>query len=100
MRQGTSGFSLTERDDGSITIEYVDYGVSEFGGCDFEKSYHLDSTNATKLKQVLQTKYKGTLKRMLTTAFGKNFDDRAFWDLCKQHDIEYSSSTWTSGFDW
>ena len=37
MREGTSGFSVTKKA-GRITIEYVDFGVSEFGGGDFEKT--------------------------------------------------------------
>jgi len=41
MREGTSGFWTTQKD-GKITIEYVDFGVSEFGGSDFEKTYCLD----------------------------------------------------------
>ena len=40
MREGTSGFWLTEQD-GMISIGYEDYGVSEFGGGDFEKTYYL-----------------------------------------------------------
>lgn len=50
MRRGTSGFWLNEKDDGSISIGYEDYDVSEFGGSDYEQTYNLDSENALKLK--------------------------------------------------
>ena len=51
MREGTSGFGVTKKD-GKITIEYVDFGVSEFGGGDFEKTYYLDKENSKKFALV------------------------------------------------
>ena len=95
MREGTSGVMVTEND-GRITIEYVDFGVSEFGGGDFEKSYYLDKKNSEKFVNELKKEYNGTLKEMIEAAFGKNFKDPIFWDFCKKHEIEYSSSTWSS----
>ena len=101
MREGTSGFGLNEKQDGSISIEYVDYGVSQFGGCEFEKTYTLDSDNTTKLKLALQSTYKGSLRKMIEEAFGRGFDDGNFLTFCKENNIQYSSSSWTSGgFDY
>lgn len=94
MREGTSGVMVTESD-GRITIEYVDYGVSEFGGGDFEKSYYLDKKNSKKFVNELKKEYNGSLKEMIVAAFGKNFNDSLFWDFCKKHGIEYSSSSWS-----
>lgn len=99
MRRGTSGFWLNEKDDGSISIGYEDYGVSEFAGSDYEQTYSLDSENALKLKHALQDTYNGSLKEMIEAAFGKEFSDRKFWTLCKENNIKYSQSSWTSGGD-
>ncbi|MBO5850904.1 MAG: hypothetical protein J6R29_01060 [Clostridia bacterium] len=95
MREGTSGFWLEEKDDG-ISIGYTDFGVSEFGGMDFERTYYLDKENSKKFKDSLKKEYKGTLKQMITSAFTENFSDQKFWDFCKEHDIKYTTSTWTS----
>ena len=100
MNNGTSGFMLTERENGSITIEYVDYGVSEFGGCDYEKTYILNCENAEKFRSALQSTYNGSLEEMIEAAFGRKFSDRKFWDFCKENSITYSESSWTSGGDY
>ena len=94
MREGTSGFWVT-RKSGAISIGYEDYGVSEFGGGDFEKTYYLDKDNSRKLVEALKKEYKGSLKNMIEAAFGKNFNDPSFWEFCKKNGIEYSSSTWS-----
>ena len=77
MREGTSGFWTTQKD-GKITIEYVDFGVSEFGGNDFEKTYCLDKENAEKFVAELQKQYEGTLDEMIESAFGKKFQRSSF----------------------
>ena len=94
MREGTSGFWVTEKDH-KISIGYEDYGVSQFGGGDFEKTYYLHEENSKKLVDALRKEYKGALDEMLAAAFGRNFNDPAFWDFCKKNDIKYSSSTWS-----
>lgn len=94
MREGTSGFWVTQKD-GKITIGYEDYGVSQFGGGDFERTYYLNEENSKKLVVALQKEYNGTLEEMLESAFSRNFRDHAFWDYCKKNGIEYSSSTWS-----
>ena len=94
MREGTSGFWVEDKDN-KISIGYEDYGVSQFGGGDFEKTYYLDRENSKKFVIALESEYNGSLKEMIETAFGKNFNDPAFWDFCKKNNIEYSSSTWS-----
>ena len=94
MREGTSGFWVEKRC-GKITIGYEDYGVSQFGGGDFEKTYYLDKENSARLVAALKKEYAGSLKEMLRAAFGEGFSDPAFWDFCKTNGIEYSSSTWS-----
>ena len=94
MREGTSGFWVEEIDN-KISIGYEDYGVSQFGGGDFEKTYYLDRENSKKFVIALESEYNGSLKEMIEAAFGKNFNDPAFWDFCKKNSIEYSSSTWS-----
>ena len=94
MRESTSGFWV-EQKDGKISIGYEDYGVSEFGGGDFERTYFLDEENSKKLVAALSDKYTGSLEEMIEAAFGRNFSDRIFWDFCKANGIEYSSSTWS-----
>ena len=93
MREGTSGFWV-EKKNGKISIGYEDYGVSEFGGGDFEKTYYLDEENSKKLVTALKKEYKGSLENMIESAFGRNFCDPDFWSFCKEHGIEYTSSTW------
>lgn len=95
MREGTSGFWLTENDAG-ISIEYVDYGVSMFGGGDYEKTYYLNRENAEKFKAALKLEYQGSTEQMVEAAFGRGFKDPLFWEFCKKHGIEYTSSTWSS----
>ena len=94
MREGTSGVWVTEKA-GEISIGYEDYGVSEFGGGDFEKTYYLNKENSKKLKAALKKEYKGALEEMIGAAFGKSFNDSLFWEFCKRNGIEYSSSTWS-----
>ena len=94
MRDGTSGFWL-ETKDGQIKIGYEDYGVSEFGGGDFERTYTLDKENSEKLISSLKQKYSGTLGEMIEAAFTRNFKDSVFCAFCKSHGIEYSSCTWS-----
>ena len=95
MRTGTSGV-LVEKKQGRISIGYVDFGVSQFGGGDFEKTYYLDIDNSKKLVCALKKQYKGKLKKMIEEAFGENFSDTKFIEFCKSNEIEYTSSTWTS----
>ena len=94
MREGTSGFWYTERD-GAIEIGYTDFGVSQFGGGDFERTYYLDKENSEKFLAALGKEYSGTPEKMIEAAFGKNFNDALFWEFCKKNGIEYSSSTWS-----
>ena len=94
MREGTSGFWVEEKDN-KITIGYEDYGVSQFGGGDFERTYFLDRENAQKFIHALEREYRGSLNEMIASAFGRNFNDSAFWDFCKKNNIQYSSSTWS-----
>ena len=70
MREGTSGFWITETN-GALEIGYADYGVSEFGGGDFEKTYILDEENKKKLVDTLQKTYSGSLEEMIEAAFRK-----------------------------
>ena len=95
MRESTSGFWLTENENG-VVIGYADYGVGMFGGGDFEKNYILDGENAEKLRAALANEYVGSLEEMIEAAFSRNFSDRKFWDFCKRNGIEYSTSTWSS----
>ncbi|MBQ2988340.1 MAG: hypothetical protein IJD59_04470 [Clostridia bacterium] len=94
MREGTSGFWVTKNDFG-ISIGYADYGVSQFGGGDFEKTYYLNRENAEKFEIALKNEYEGSLEEMIAAAFGKNFKDPVFWNFCEIHGIKYTSSTWS-----
>ena len=94
MREGTSGFWV-EVNDNKISIGYEDYGVSQFGGGDFEKTYYLDEVNSKKFVSELQKEYQGSLEEMIEAAFGRGFSDPKFMDFCKRAGIKYSSSTWS-----
>ena len=81
MREGTSGFWVSEKD-GEVSIGYADYGVSAFGGGDFEKTYYLDKENSKKFVSALQKEYRGSLKEMIEAIdepnVGINFDPANF----------------------
>ena len=94
MREGTSGFWVEEKNN-KISIGYEDYGVSLFGGGNFEKTYYLDEENSKKFVSALQKEYQGSLKKMIESAFGREFSDSKFYDFCKNNKIKYSSSTWS-----
>lgn len=95
MCEGTSGFCLTEREDGSISIGYANYGVSIFGGSDFEMTYALNAENAKKFITAPKKEYQGSTEEMIEAAFSRGFKDSDFREFCKKHDIRYSSSTRT-----
>jgi len=99
MKEATSGFSLSYENDGSLRICYDDFGVSEFGGGDYEKSYTLDKENAEKLKAALSELLKGTLEEMMEAYFGREFSDSKFRHLCRECGIQFSSSFWISPSD-
>lgn len=98
MRQGTSGVWVTETKN-KIEIGYEDYGVSEFGGGNFECTYTLIDKDAIKFRDELSKLYSGTLKEMVCSAFGSEFSDQTFVVFCKNFGIKYSKSTWTGGRD-
>ncbi|MBO7304780.1 MAG: hypothetical protein J6V09_06125 [Clostridia bacterium] len=69
------------------------YGVSQFGGGDFEKNYYLNKENSKKFVAALKKEYRGSLDKMIEAAFGRTFNDPDFYKFCKKHGVEYSSST-------
>ena len=95
MREDTSGFWVTKKA-GKIEIGYVDYGVSEFGGADYEKTYCLDKKNSKKFVRALKKDYRGSLSKMIEEAFGRDFRDYEFWDFCEENGIKYTTSSWRS----
>ena len=91
----TSGLLLTENTDGSIRVEYEDYGTS-LGG-DYSSMYDLDKENAMKLKKIMRKKYPFlSLKKALILKVGKNLNDEKFVKLLKENNIEYTHTTWLS----
>lgn len=96
MREDTSGLLLTEYDIGSIRVEVVDYGISEYGGADLEMWYNIDSENAKKLKEQLSKLHCGPLEEMLIAEFGKEFNMREFNKFCAENGIKFSFDTWMS----
>ncbi len=90
----TSGIKVTENEDGTIELFYVDYGVEQFGGRDFECTYKLDKENAEKFRKALNERYTGTLSEKVISAFTKNFNTTAFNDFCRQHGIAFDQTTW------
>ncbi len=94
MREGTSGFWVTQTPQG-IRIGYTDFGVSQFGGGDFERTYSMSVENSNRFVAALEKEYQGSLEEMIEAAFGRGFKDPLFWEFCKAHGIEYSSTTWS-----
>lgn len=97
MRQGTSGVWVADTKN-KIQIGYEDYGVGMFGGGDFECTYTLTDENAKKFREQISKIHNGSLEQAVRAVFGENFSDSLFVEFCKKNDIEYSKSTWTSGF--
>lgn len=94
MREGTSGVWVNETEE-KIQIGYEDYGVSLFGGGDFECTYTLTGENAIKFRNELAKLFVGPLEEAVRIVFGENFNDSLFAEFCKKNNIEYSKSTWT-----
>lgn len=98
-RDGTSGLMLTEYEDGSLRLEYVDYNVGFFGGADFECWYTLNKENAEKFRAALDEKYpayKGDPEKQACEAFGENMDERAFGEFCSEYGIAAERGSWSS----
>ncbi len=96
MRSNTSGLLFTQNENGSIIVEVEDYGVSEFGGRDLEIRYDLDKENAKILYEELKKIHNGTFEEMLIEEFSDTFNTIEFEDFCKEHNIKYHHSTWSS----
>ena len=84
MRKGTSGVWVNESDN-IIQIGYEDYGVSEFGGGDFECIYTLTDENAIKFRSELAKAFIGPLEEAVRIVFGENFNDNLFTEFCKKN---------------
>ena len=95
MRAGTSGLLFTKKNDGSIRLEVVDYGVEEFGGHDWESWYELTKENADLLFNELSKLHKGKFEKMLVAEFGKTFNTLEFEKFCNEHNIVYEHLTWS-----
>lgn len=100
-RKGTSGLLLTENKDGSLRLEYVDYGVGFFGGGDYEVWYEVDKQDADKLRAYFTEKYgAGDLKTQMKKEFGENLSEPLFHKLCNELGVYAKRNAWTScGFD-
>ena len=92
----TSGIQVTEFDDGRVELFYADYGVGMFGDGEFECTYYLNAENAQKLRAALEAQYTGSLQDMVVAAFTWKFKGSLFRAFCKEHDIDYRESFWSS----
>lgn len=90
----TSGIKVTEKEDGTVELSYIDFGVEEFGGHDYECTYKLNKENATKFRNELSKLYSGTLEEMVILAFTKNFSDSKFNAFCKENGIDFQKTSW------
>lgn len=96
-RKSTSGLLLTENKDGSLRLEYVDYGVNFFGGGDYEVWYEVDKADADKLRAYFLQKYgEGDLKAQMKEAFGENLSETAFHKLCEELGVYAKRNSWVS----
>ena len=92
----TSGAMVTLENDGSFIIQYVDYNVGFFGGASYEVTIEMDKENSDKFQDALRKKYRGSIEKMIKAAFTKKFKEQKFRDFCKENDIKYERSSWTS----
>ena len=96
-RKGTSELLLTENTDGSLRVEYVDYGVSMFGGGDYEVWYTIEKESADKLREYLHKRYgAGKLEEQLKKEFGKDLSEKKFRKICDKLGVEMERNSWTS----
>lgn len=96
----TSGVWVTEDDDGSVEIGYIDFEVPHYGGMDHEYTSKLNKENADKLRESLSKTYHGTLKEMFYQAFaygdGEVLNHSAYDDFCGENGIKKHDFCWTS----
>lgn len=90
----TSGIQVTEKEDGTIELFFMDFGVEEFGGHDYECTYKFDKENSDKFRSALGKLYNGTLEEMVIAAFTKDFSVSKFNDFCIANDIDYQRTVW------
>ncbi len=93
LLKNSSGLIL-EENEGRLTLGYVDFDVSEFGGRDYECFYSLDVRNSHLLKSILQTKYEGDLFEQCVQAFTITFSNTLFEEFCKANQVSYQKSTY------
>lgn len=91
--RNSSGLIL-EEDEGLLTLGYVDFDVSEFGGRDYECFYKLDLRNSELLKSVLQANYQGDLFEQCVKAFTIKFSNGLFEEFCEVNNITYQKNTY------
>ncbi len=89
----SSGLILNE-DNNTVSLGYVDYDVSEFGGRDYECFYELDSENAALLRAALQKAFEGDLFDMCVQAFSIKFSNLRFEAFCSENGISYFKKTY------
>ncbi len=90
----SSGMILEENGD-TVTIGYVDFDVSDFGGRDYECFYELDSENTRAFMASLDGDiYEGDLFDRCVQAFSIKFSNSRFEDFCKEHGIAYNKKTY------
>ncbi len=91
---GNSSGMILEETEGDITIGYVDFDVSDFGGRDYECFYKLDKRNSELFKSALQKAYSGDLFGMCVQAFSIKFSNGRFESFCAENGIVFVKNTY------
>ncbi len=91
---GNSSGIILEEKEGTLSIGYVDYDVSWFGGRDYECFYRLDRENAERFQTALKKDYAGDLFEMCVEAFSVKFSNSRFEQFCAGNGITYTKSSY------
>ncbi len=91
---GDSSGMLLQEDDNEISIGFVDFEVSMFGGRDYECFYILKKENADLFREALAKQYTGDLFEQCTQAFTIKFSCTRFEKFCDDLGIKYILNTY------
>ena len=91
----TKGHAIIKDAGTFLTVNYEDFDVECFGGCDYEVTYTLDQNNRQKLWKSLKAEgLEGTLEQMILAHFGTYLDKDSFSSYCKGQKITFDLFTW------
>ena len=88
------GYAIIRDSGRGLYVNYEDFGVEFFDGCDYEVTYTLDQINRHKLWKELKAEgLEGTLEEMILAHFGSCLDQDSFDSYCTERHIRFELFT-------